>query len=438
LHQSSRLLWVDAVSLNQLDNEEKNIHVPIMGRIFANAQRVIIWLGHARPMDAITVSEIMETIWIAGAEEQVRLNAQSLSPKTLGRVQLPRGTTEDLPWRSLKRLFNSPWLSRIWCVQELKLARHTIVLWGDQEIYWPYLSATAGWIKMNYRRTGSPPHTFQCDNVHELAKNYRGPKEALLLSILHQYRSFKATDPRDKVYGLLGLMRHHMNGDPLPITVDYSRSVASVYADALFASLAMQEKPSLRFLNYVVHPSDYDGDCDFRSWVPRWDEPWNHVTMNDFGYAPYDTTKGMSCEYNLSLDSDQLYVKGLFYDNVEYAEDLLEDGLRKSSHATVFEYWRDTCSVMKSSNLGCHSILQSMALTLAGGQIYTRRDSSQRSPEEHKKTWISDFLAFVHFVLSTDLCDDGTLIDPLSLALHEGDWITYAGLLWEVVTAEVC
>jgi hypothetical protein len=113
LHQSSRLLWVDAVSLNQLDNEEKNIHVPIMGRIFANAQRVIIWLGHARPMDAITVSEIMETIWIAGAEEQVRLNAQSLSPKTLGRVQLPRGTTEDLPWRSLKRLFNSPWLSRI-------------------------------------------------------------------------------------------------------------------------------------------------------------------------------------------------------------------------------------------------------------------------------------------------------------------------------------
>lgn len=38
------MFWVDAV-YSQDDIEERNKHVKSMGRIYANAKRVMIWLG---------------------------------------------------------------------------------------------------------------------------------------------------------------------------------------------------------------------------------------------------------------------------------------------------------------------------------------------------------------------------------------------------------
>src|SRR5271155_4455834 len=42
-----RLLWVDAVCINQKDNSEKSHQVSIMGSIYRRAERVLIWLGPA-------------------------------------------------------------------------------------------------------------------------------------------------------------------------------------------------------------------------------------------------------------------------------------------------------------------------------------------------------------------------------------------------------
>ena len=38
-------LWVDAICINQNDNEEKSVQVLLMGDIYANAARTIVWLG---------------------------------------------------------------------------------------------------------------------------------------------------------------------------------------------------------------------------------------------------------------------------------------------------------------------------------------------------------------------------------------------------------
>jgi len=39
-----RILWADAICINQRDNEEKSTQIPLMARIFRNAQRVLAWL----------------------------------------------------------------------------------------------------------------------------------------------------------------------------------------------------------------------------------------------------------------------------------------------------------------------------------------------------------------------------------------------------------
>jgi hypothetical protein len=45
---ASRVLWVDAICINQLDMNEKNHQVAFMGKIFGDAWRVVVWLGRHR------------------------------------------------------------------------------------------------------------------------------------------------------------------------------------------------------------------------------------------------------------------------------------------------------------------------------------------------------------------------------------------------------
>lgn len=44
-----RVVWVDAICINQVDLDEKKIQVPLMGQIYSKAAAVQIWLGDDTP-----------------------------------------------------------------------------------------------------------------------------------------------------------------------------------------------------------------------------------------------------------------------------------------------------------------------------------------------------------------------------------------------------
>jgi hypothetical protein len=43
----SRLIWIDAICINQDDEEEKAVQIPLMPQIYAKSLRVVVWLGEA-------------------------------------------------------------------------------------------------------------------------------------------------------------------------------------------------------------------------------------------------------------------------------------------------------------------------------------------------------------------------------------------------------
>lgn len=45
--QLDRILWIDALSINQEDADEKSRQIPLMRMIYAQASCVIVWLGEA-------------------------------------------------------------------------------------------------------------------------------------------------------------------------------------------------------------------------------------------------------------------------------------------------------------------------------------------------------------------------------------------------------
>lgn len=46
--QLDRVLWVDAISINQDDDGEKSKQIPLMRMIYAQARRVVVWLGESQ------------------------------------------------------------------------------------------------------------------------------------------------------------------------------------------------------------------------------------------------------------------------------------------------------------------------------------------------------------------------------------------------------
>jgi hypothetical protein len=87
-----RTIWIDAICINQKDDEEKGHQIQSMPRIFGQAYRVLVWLGEAEDES----DQVFEDLRVAAAEESTRpLENQ----------------------RSVIRLLERPWFTRIWVCQ---------------------------------------------------------------------------------------------------------------------------------------------------------------------------------------------------------------------------------------------------------------------------------------------------------------------------------
>jgi hypothetical protein len=51
-------IWIDGVCINQKDVAEKSVQVPMMGKIYSEAKKVIIWLGVGTPETEEAIKEI--------------------------------------------------------------------------------------------------------------------------------------------------------------------------------------------------------------------------------------------------------------------------------------------------------------------------------------------------------------------------------------------
>jgi hypothetical protein len=88
-HSFERIIWVDAICINQADNEEKGHQIQSMAKIYSKATRVIVWLGEA----ADNSDQALEGIRVA-AEESTNLSSNSL--------------------KAVLALLHRSWFERIW------------------------------------------------------------------------------------------------------------------------------------------------------------------------------------------------------------------------------------------------------------------------------------------------------------------------------------
>jgi hypothetical protein len=330
LQQLTRVVWADAICINQYDTEERNHQVSLMGSIYPSATRVIVWLGLADPEHTAIALTVVELIGTACERYAWKWNVVSNDDKIVDRYDPPIEFYAPAVCASLVELFGRPWFTRIWCVQEIRLARDALVLCGEYGVSWEKLGRTASWI------TTAPEDDERLATL--LRPIHNGPADIMynnkkqnLLWTLQSGCEFESTDPRDKVYGLLSMVSPRAEAES--IDIDYNKSVGAVYADTVVTGIQLHKK--LSAFAFVSHPPDYDGTAGYRSWAPRWDNAEPALVL---GYPEENSRWNASGDILVTLvDESQptpeaLNLKGVLYDTVLKVCEVMDDNLEDEDY----------------------------------------------------------------------------------------------------------
>jgi hypothetical protein len=93
-HSIERILWVDAICIDQANWEEKGHQIQSMAKIYGQANRVVVWLGEAADDSDLAFEEIR----VAGGKK-----SKSTNPLDCGSIQ-----------QAVLALLQRPWFRRIW------------------------------------------------------------------------------------------------------------------------------------------------------------------------------------------------------------------------------------------------------------------------------------------------------------------------------------
>ncbi|KFY33933.1 hypothetical protein V495_08233 [Pseudogymnoascus sp. VKM F-4514 (FW-929)] len=312
-----RTIWVDAVCINQSDDVERSEQVMLMKQIYESCTGNLVWLHPVVPV-APVASQFEDQVEEVDIEKSRQRMAETLALMEEGAELFSKIYTRDIKYlEPLRRkrdeedfykpasekpgddvwfldysqttplweLFRSSSLwSRIWVMQELACAPRITLVVGKRTLDWDLLNAFLGdaeysdafhmeWghgsVGPMVRRIFGKVKTIQ----NQRAKTQAG-EESSLLDVLGRFKRSDATDPRDKIYGLLGLTTQRRD-----IKVDYRKSVADVYAEVTTTEINCSGNLD------IITQNPFQGDnkpIERLPGLPSWVPDFSYSNYNDY------------------------------------------------------------------------------------------------------------------------------------------------------------
>lgn len=250
-----RLVWIDAICVNQADLTERSSQVSLMRDIYCNASQVLVWLGKG---DAKThmfihqINNINERYQKLGRRDLVKDDLISLHNPVMEDAVSIHDFIDDWP------LFEMTWFRRTWVVQEIFNAKTAIVFCGQDILTWPMVLRVNQCILLAGAKANSAYKVLMPPIYDDFFRNRVVVKEKTswstkigILEILVKGLDLDATDPRDKIFAMLQFGEETQDLNPLPpeLLTDYHKSVVDVFAD--FTKWWIVEHQSLRILSAI-------------------------------------------------------------------------------------------------------------------------------------------------------------------------------------------
>ncbi|KAH7076311.1 heterokaryon incompatibility protein-domain-containing protein [Paraphoma chrysanthemicola] len=212
--EKHRTLWIDQICIEQANNDERASQVAMMRDIYRRCSCCAIWLGeinqykkHITVQDARAVFDFFKF----SADAQRGLFSSEMPI-------LFQDTDDGACARAAYAAFamyGNPWWSRVWTIQEAIIPSSAVFLWGSLALPRAVLFLATEKIRMDQMEYYFTDEFASLRILHTpLLRRVLYPIRGFLhsqdddgpLALLMRWRHRNATDPRDKVYALLGLV----------------------------------------------------------------------------------------------------------------------------------------------------------------------------------------------------------------------------------------
>jgi len=264
----NRLLWADALCINHSDMDERNAQVAIMRDIYEKAQRVLVWLGEESEASNRGLDFMERLVKACPQDMLLELQKSVLHHNPIELLKRANVSPNEKDVRAFLSILQRPWFRRVWVVQEVAMSRNSLLLCGAKTFDWSDLFSTIRFILATKLTTGVDISFLDYPNFIDRAhRDVVAGSETRLLTVLFRHRRFLATDLKDKVFGLSGILYG------LTILPDYRRSVGDIYKSVAASIIAQDRNLELLSISKVSPQSKMnpnDTVPGLPSWVPDW------------------------------------------------------------------------------------------------------------------------------------------------------------------------
>ncbi|KAF1933416.1 uncharacterized protein M421DRAFT_88636 [Didymella exigua CBS 183.55] len=386
LPDAPRTLWADSICINQEDLLEKSDQVTLMGRIYRNAERVLLCMGSSGEEHGPAVAALLEDVCgkidsilqtIRGRVDELE-SAGKWEPQWSPRDWFPyvdadEPVLSDARWVSVNVLVEQDWFSRGWVVREAGLASQA------EDRFRSHLEA------------------YEAQHQDIVCTFYQEGswKPCSLLDYIHFARALQLKDPRDRIYAFLDLANDSTR--QLSILPNYNDTPLNVYRD--FATDYVLAMGAVDLLHYVKHDEASLKSISM-TWAPDWsireDNFISFVSTSD-NYPPLRSREGHVSTPKL-LGGTTLQVEGAVVGSVLFASRVLQGSATTS--AVLFELWTSVRQSRPETHYYSSDLLEAFFDALSMANFYGDMDEWMHA----RRTYITAFER-----LSMELYDSGAI-----------------------------
>ncbi|KAI0205211.1 heterokaryon incompatibility protein-domain-containing protein [Astrocystis sublimbata] len=315
-YDGSISLWIDALCINQVDAVERSDQILKMRQIYTTAARVLIMTG-PEVEDQRAASDLLGKIYRA-----------TLRPGYDVSESAKEFINEEnfAAWKGVCEIAGRSYWGRLWIIQEVLLANTAAwVCYGNEFCQFSAFMSAAYMLIANIVRTlgefeaasedESTNWIMNIEKVESLIQLSYFKQQGLdypdLLTLLETGRRAKQLDPRDKIYGVLGMI-----ADSIRITPDYDLPLNIVYRD--FVVEVIKATGSLSII--YQRSSSRTIPQSWPSWVPNWsaDGGTNEAeSISAVAYLNACAAGKYPHSFRVSDIADQLICEGFMIDRVD-------------------------------------------------------------------------------------------------------------------------
>ena len=278
-YDTDQYIWIDQISINQADIEERNAQVQLMARIYSQCTRCDAWLGNEDEHSSDAVDLIGELgRAFPDSFRLPQLHALNTYPLGYVRECLALGSPpirlpdlRDQRWPALARFLNRPWFSRLWTLQEATCPKRVVFRCGSKNLGLLELHIAACIMGSEHPWDVQNPLTHWqtgtiCRARFEFHPTQKEPGRDIvdILSTV-QGGGYRCFDQHDRIYAVLGLQPDQAK---TPIAVDYKLSVQDLLINVTQTVIEQSQ---------TLHVLSQKGECasPIRECLPGWVPDWN-------------------------------------------------------------------------------------------------------------------------------------------------------------------